>query len=699
MIDFIRRNTPKIAENFTLKYIDSAPDGSDCYEIYAEDGKIVLAGNSNLSIAMAYYRYLSEYCSVTVTSGDYDISYIYRSPLPQEKITYVSPQKIRARISFEMFSLAGNFWGFDRWEKEIDFMAMHGINAALQAVGFDAVTYHTLAELGMDKDFCAEFASGPAFLSRQLTGNVAGMHSINSIDYLERKLSIGRMINEREKHLGIEPIMPAAMPSVPFSLRKKYTKMDIFKAPQWYNLPPIFYIEPDNGFFGVFNGKFLEKQKELLGETDAYIFEPAYDVEKKGYNAYFKKLGPALSELIDDFNSEAICFTHASSISTDFFASMKGNKFVFIDDCEALNTELLDGRKFIVNVSGNRYGRTGLYGNIDKLCENPYAKAKAVRPDVLGSCLSIDSFDENPMFCACAFESIKRDDAFDCEKTLCDFAEKRYGTDAFNTAVLKLKEICYNTDDCAGSIICARPATELKHTAPYDHLTERNIDFRALYALTDEILKSTEGKNANLRADVQSMMRQVLSEFAYPVYLKATEFFRRQNASGFEQTSNLFLEICNDMDRLLKTRNETNLYTHVDEARQLGSNKDERQSLEINFLMLHTIWGPLDHSMLYDTAWREWGGLVADFYAQRWYMYFRSLAAYFDKPKKLKDVSKKQPLERNEYQGSYQAKRLTIFENNFLENYIPRRDGIDEEDTLTVVEELMQKYSEVINQF
>ena len=195
------------------------------------------------------------------------------------------------------------------------------------------------------------------------------------------------------------------------------------------------------------------------------------------------------------------------------------------------------------------------------------------------------------------------------------------------------------------------------------------------------------------------MMRQVLSEFAYPVYLKATEFFRRQNASGFEQTSNLFLEICNDMDRLLKTRNETNLYTHVDEARQLGSNKDERQSLEINFLMLHTIWGPLDHSMLYDTAWREWGGLVADFYAQRWYMYFRSLAAYFDKPKKLKDVSKKQPLERNEYQGSYQAKRLTIFENNFLENYIPRRDGIDEEDTLTVVEELMQKYSEVINQF
>ena len=80
-------------------------------------------------------------------------------------------------------------------------------------------------------------------------------------------------------------------------------------------------------------------------------------------------------------------------------------------------------------------------------------------------------------------------------------------------------------------------------------------------------------------------------------------------------------------------------------------------------------------------------------------MYYHALAAYFDKPKKLKDYSKKQPLDRNEYQGSYQAKRLTLFENNFLENYIPRKDGIGEEDTLTVAEELVQKYSEVIYQF
>jgi hypothetical protein len=153
------------------------------------------------------------------------------------------------------------------------------------------------------------------------------------------------------------------------------------------------------------------------------------------------------------------------------------------------------------------------------------------------------------------------------------------------------------------------------------------------------------------------------------------------------------------MDRLLKTQESTNLSTVYEKAHELGNNKEEMQAIDINFLMYHTIWGPFDRSVLYDTAWTEIGGMVKDFYAQRWFMYFRALAAYFDNPKKLKDYSKKQPLDRNEYNGSYQHKRLAYFENNFLENYIPRKDGIAEEDTVEVAKEILSKYSEVINQF
>lgn len=691
MVDLIKRNTPRIADQFVLKTIDS-DNGYDCYEIYSEDKKVVLAGNSPLSQAMAYYDYLGRYHGVVITSGDYDISTISSAPLPEEKINRTIKRKIRAMTSYEAFSLSGNFRGFDRWEKEIDFMAMHGFNRALQPVGFDGVLFRTLTDIGMPENFCLEFSSGPAFLMNQLTGNIAGTNSVNSKEYLERKITVGKLISDRERSLGIEPIFPAAIPSVPFSLRKKYIKMDIFKAPMWYNFPPIFFIRPKNAFFSVFNKKFLTVQREALGETHSYIFEGVYESDKKGYNSHLADLGKALEEMLNEFDKDAVCYLHTSSINADFFKSCSGDKYIFLDDCAmSKNSDILSDKKYIPEVSGNRYGRTGIYGNVQKLCDNPFANSE------LGGALAFDTFDVNPVYCAAALKAITAADSFERDDFIRDFCTKRYKTDSFSDDIISLIDLC-SSDECTGSIICARPCTNVKHTAPYDTM-ERSYDFHKLYPIAQRIINSEDKKIDAMRADIQSIVRQFLSDLAYPVYIKATEFFREKNVRNFEQASNLFLEICEDIDRLLRTREETNFCTKYVEAQELGSSQEEKESLQINFLLLHTIWGPFDHSILYDTVWNEWGGLVKDYYEARWHMYYRSLAAYFDNPKKLKDNSKKQPLDRNEYNGSYQAKRLALFENNFLENYIPRKNGIAEEDTVEVAKELLEKYSEVYTQF
>lgn len=691
MVDLIKRNTPRIADQFVLKTIDS-DNGYDCYEIYSEDKKVVLAGNSPLSQAMAYYDYLGRYHGVVITSGDYDISTISSAPLPEGKINRTIKRKIRAMTSYEAFSLSGNFRGFDRWEKEIDFMAMHGFNRALQPVGFDGVLFRTLTDIGMPENFCLEFSSGPAFLMNQLTGNIAGTNSVNSKEYLERKITVGKLISDRERSLGIEPIFPAAIPSVPFSLRKKYIKMDIFKAPMWHNFPPIFFIRPKNAFFSVFNKKFLTVQREALGETHSYIFEGVYESDKKGYNSHLADLGKALEEMLNEFDKDAVCYLHTSSINADFFKSCSGDKYIFLDDCEmSKNSDILSDKKYIPEVSGNRYGRTGIYGNVQKLCDNPFANSE------LGGALAFDTFDVNPIYCAAALKAITAADSFERDDFIRDFCTKRYKTDSFSDDIILLIDLC-SSDECTGSIICARPCTNVKHTAPYDTM-ERSYDFHKLYPIAQRIINSEDKKIDAMRADIQSIVRQFLSDLAYPVYIKATEFFREKNVRNFEQASNLFLEICEDIDRLLRTREETNFCTKYVEAQELGSSQEEKESLQINFLLLHTIWGPFDHSILYDTVWNEWGGLVKDYYEARWHMYYRSLAAYFDNPKKLKDNSKKQPLDRNEYNGSYQAKRLALFENNFLENYIPRKNGIGEEDTVEVAKELLEKYSEVYTQF
>ncbi len=691
MLDLIKRNTPKICDNFTLKTIES-DNGLDCYEIYAEDGKTVLAGSSKLSLAMAYYRYLNEYCGIVITNGDYDISTTGSAPLPKEKISFTVKQKIRARTSYENFALEGNYWGFDRWEKEIDFMAMHGINAALQPVGFDGVIFHFLSDMGLDENECLEFSSGPAFLSRQLTGNIAGTHSVKSKEYLDRKIYIGKKIIERENELGISPILPAVIPTVPFNVRRKYRKMEIFKAPQWYNFPPIFFIKAENAFFNVFNLRFLKKQQELLGETKSFFYEPLYDVNPRGFSSHVAAIGQSVSEVLNEFDPEAVCYTHLSAINADFFKDLSGKKFIFIKDRG--DEALLNGKKYINAIRGNFYGRTAIYGDMNNVCGCPFSKDE----NSLGTAVELDTFRENPLYCAAVLKAATADEAFDSDDFTRDFAQKRYKTDAYTDDLIRLKNLCYTTDECVGSIICARPTTQIRHTAPYDTL-ERGYDYKELFAIAKSILENEARKVDTIRADVQSILRQSLSDFAAPVYKAATEFFRNKNVGNFEQTSNLFLEICEDLDRLLKTREETSFSTKYEEAHYLGENKEEKEAIDINFLLLHTIWGPIGHTFLYDTAWAEWSGLIKDYYAQRWFMYYRSLAVYFENPKKLKDNSKKQPLERNDYKGSYQLKRLANFDNQFLEDYVPRKDGIGEEDVIEVANELIIKYSEVINQF
>lgn len=691
MLDLIKRNTPKICDNFILKTIDS-DKGYDCFEVYAEDGKIVLAGNSKLSLAMAYYRYLNEYCGVVITNGDYDISTVGSAPLPKEKISFTVKQKIRARTSYESFALEGNYWGFDRWEREIDFMAMHGINAALQPVGFDGVIFHFLNDMGVDESECLEFASGPAFLSRQLTGNIAGTHSVNSKEYLDRKIYIGKKIVERENELGISPILPAVIPTVPFNVRRWFRKMEIFKAPQWYNFPPIFFIKADNAFFNVFNVRFLKKQQELLGETKSFFYEPLYDVNPRGFSSHVAAIGQSVSEVLNEFDPEAVCYTHLSAINADFFKDLSGKKFIFIKDKG--DESILNGKKYITAIRGNFYGRTAIYGDMSKVCGCPFSKDEGS----LGTAVELDTFRENPLYCAAVLKAATANEAFDSDEFTKDFAQKRYKTDAYTDDLIKLKNLCYTNDESVGSIICARPTTQIRHTAPYDTL-EHKYDYKELFEIAKSILENDARKVDTIRADVQQILRQSLSDFAAPVYKTATEFFKEKNVGNFEQASNLFLEICQDLDRLLKTREETNFSTRYEEAHSLGETKEEKEAIDINFLMLHTIWGPIGHTFLYDTAWAEWGGLIKDYYAQRWFMYFRSLAVYFENPKKLKDNSKKQPLERNDYKGSYQLKRLANFDNQFLEDYVPRKDGIGEEDVIDVAKELVEKYSEVINQF
>lgn len=135
-------------------------------------------------------RYLKYYCNATISwgrKGDGDNLHI-PTPLPEVKetwkqeVTCVGEDKMQMLDDYRYFmnvctfGYSYAFWDWERWEREIDWMALNGINLPLAFVGqerpllsFNLVSQEYILgevykELGLSEEEILEHFTGIAFL-------------------------------------------------------------------------------------------------------------------------------------------------------------------------------------------------------------------------------------------------------------------------------------------------------------------------------------------------------------------------------------------------------------------------------------------------------------------------------------------------------------------------------------------------------
>ena len=191
------------------------------------------------------------------------------------------------------------------------------------------------------------------------------------------------------------------------------------------------------------------------------------------------------------------------------------------------------------------------------------------------------------------------------------------------------------------------------------------------------------------------MLRQALSDLANSVCKKALEGYKTKNVELFEKNTNLFLEIIEDMDRLLMTKKEFALPYHLAQARELGNDDDEKQNYEINLLTQITVFGPIKDTVLYDCCWKEWGGMLSSFYAIRWRALFEQLAVSFKKLRRIPEKTKHQVFDRDMYLGSEFGGAVSRVEKQWIATYAPDNEAVAKENTVSVARELVSKYAPI----
>lgn len=125
------------------------------------------------------------------------------------------------------------WWNFSRWEREIDWMAMNGLNLILSFTGQEYVWQKFYTHLGVNNSAIKSFFSGPAFLAWQRMGNIRGWGGPLDDGWIESQADLQKQIMARIREFGMINVLPGFAGHVPAALKDLYPNAGFSRNKGW----------------------------------------------------------------------------------------------------------------------------------------------------------------------------------------------------------------------------------------------------------------------------------------------------------------------------------------------------------------------------------------------------------------------------------------------------------------------------------
>lgn len=119
--------------------IEQTQSPADFFELDQKGNKVVIRGNNSVSIATGLNWYLKYYAGIQLSWNGMTAKLPETLPAVPRKERHETDLAYRYDFNYCTYSYTMAFWDWERWEKEIDWMALHGINLPLAMTGTDVV--------------------------------------------------------------------------------------------------------------------------------------------------------------------------------------------------------------------------------------------------------------------------------------------------------------------------------------------------------------------------------------------------------------------------------------------------------------------------------------------------------------------------------------------------------------------------------
>jgi alpha-N-acetylglucosaminidase len=624
--------------------------------------KLVIRATDAVSAAMGLNYYLKYYCHRSLSHVGSNLRPIKALPLLTQPVRRTSRFKYRYFLNYCTFNYSFAFAGWAAWERELDWMALNGINLALATNGTEAVWQNTLRRMGYSQAEILQFIPGPAYTAWWLMGNLEGWGGPISERMIDDRVALESKILARMRQLGIEPLMQGFYGMVPASLGEKFPQAQIVEQGRWggFRRPKI--LLSSDPLFARMASIYYEEMSRLYGPVRFY----GGDLFHEGGSAEgldLAKLGRGVQEAMLQANPQAVWVLQGwQGNPRPALLDGLSPEHVLILNMESNDWEKRKGFGGLLWVWGviNDFGEnTGMFGNLPWIAAEPArAKNGPYGASMAGVGALMEGTNNNPVAYELLLDEAWRKQPANLGEWIREYVRARYGEDTpeLERAWSLLLETVYtNTGHHAQSVFCARPSLEVKGTTTWGS-TALPYDPEKLEEGAREFLKAKDRMRRNdaYQYDAVNLVRQVLANRGMRAYREMVGAYQRQDKAAFRKASQEFLRLLRAEDALLATRREFMLGTWLAEAKAMGHTQDEMALCERNARTQITYWGPDDPATdLHEYAHKEWSGLLEDFYLPRWEMFVENLGAHLEgkAPRSINyfEFEKKWTEQRNKY--------------------------------------------------
>ena len=630
-----RRLSPALAGKVEFRQI-AAANGKDVFTLGSEGGKVIIGGNNAGSMAVGLNRYLNRYCMTTV-SWYADVPVQLPRVLPDvpatERVTARVPQ--RFFLNYCTWGYTMPFWQWHDWERFIDWMALNGVNLPLAITGQEAVWYNVWTSLGMSDKQVRAYFTGPAYLPWHRMANIDGWCGPLPKEWLDGQTVLQQHIVERERALGMRPVLPAFAGHVPGALRELFPNADIQALGSWAGFDDQYrtcFLNSEDPLYSRIQRLFLEEQTRLFGTDHIYGIDPFNEVDPPSFEPdYLNKVTRHIYESLTAVDPEAEWLQMAWFLyyqrndytrerTRAMLTGVPQGKMTMLDYyCEYKEMwrehDGFYGQPFIWCYLGNFGGNTNVQGRVKEAGERIERALQECGEDLVGIGSTLEGLDVQQF----PYEYIL-EKAWDFNKTdrqvIDELTDRHAG--GTNEHAREAWQLLYDNvlditpGNFAAPLPCSYPTLGKESRAV-------KYDPQQLLAAWDALLDQDQVTTDAMTIDLLWVGRQLLGDLFLIEKQALDKAFMERNESDFYAHSNVMYELLSDLDDLNSHHPQASLSQWLQQARDLGSTPAVKDYYEMNARRLITTWG----GSLNDYACRNWSGLMWDYYAKRWEIYMR----------------------------------------------------------------------------